>query len=69
MGIVVAATHEQLDEKVALKFLRPVVASNPEIVQRFVREARAAVKVRSEHVARVLDVGSLDSGTPFMVME
>ena len=69
MGIVVAATHEQLDEKVALKFLRPTVASNPEIVQRFVREARAAVKIRSEHVARVLDVGTLDSGTPFMVME
>jgi eukaryotic-like serine/threonine-protein kinase len=69
MGIVVAATHEQLDEKVALKFLRPTVASNPEIVKRFVREARAAVKIRSEHVARVLDVGTLDSGTPFMVME
>ena len=69
MGVVVAATHEQLDEKVALKFLRPVVASNPEVVQRFVREARAAVKVRSEHVARVLDVGTLTSGTPYMVME
>ena len=69
MGIVVAATHEQLDERVALKFLRPIVASNPEIVQRFVREARAAVKIRSEHVARVLDVGTLASGTPYMVME
>jgi eukaryotic-like serine/threonine-protein kinase len=69
MGVVVAATHEQLDERVALKFLRPVVASNPEVVQRFVREARAAVKVRSEHVARVLDVGTLASGTPYMVME
>jgi eukaryotic-like serine/threonine-protein kinase len=69
MGIVVAATHAQLDEKVALKFLRPIVASNPEIVQRFIREARAAVKIRSEHVARVLDVGALDSGTPYMVME
>ncbi len=69
MGVVVAATHEQLDERVALKFLRPVVATNPEIVQRFVREARAAVKVRSEHVARVLDVGTIESGTPYMVME
>ncbi len=69
MGIVVAATHAQLDERVALKFLRPIVASNPEIVQRFIREARAAVKIRSEHVARVLDVGTLDSGTPYMVME
>jgi serine/threonine-protein kinase len=69
MGVVVAATHEQLDEKVALKFLRPAVASNPEIVQRFIREARAAVKVRSEHVARVLDVGAIASGAPYMVME
>jgi serine/threonine protein kinase len=69
MGIVVAATHQQLDEKVALKFLRPSVASNPEIVARFVREARAAVKIRSEHVARVLDVGALESGAPYMVME
>ena len=69
MGIVVAATHVQLEERVALKFLRPVVASNPEVVQRFIREARAAVKVRSEHVARVLDVGTLESGTPYMVME
>ena len=69
MGVVVAARHEQLDERVALKFLRPAVATNPEIVQRFVREARAAVKVRSEHVARVLDVGTVDSGTPYMVME
>jgi serine/threonine-protein kinase len=69
MGIVVAATHVQLDERVALKFLRPSVASNPEVVQRFIREARAAVKVRSEHVARVLDVGTLEAGTPYMVME
>jgi hypothetical protein len=69
MGVVVAATHEQLDERVALKFLRPAVATNPEIVQRFVREARAAVKVQSEHVARVLDVGTIESGTPYMVME
>ena len=69
MGVVVSATHEQLEERVALKFLRPSVASNPEIVQRFVREARAAVKIRSEHVARVLDVGTLDSGMPYMVLE
>jgi hypothetical protein len=38
-------------------------------VARFAREARAAVKIKSEHVARVIDVGRLDSGAPYMVME
>jgi len=69
MGIVVAAMHEQLEQRVALKFLLPEVVSRPEIVKRFIREARASVRIHSEHVARVLDVGTLESGVPFMVME
>jgi len=69
MGIVVAATHLQLDERVALKFLLPEALVNPEAVERFAREARAAVKIKSEHVARVSDVGTLESGSPYMVME
>jgi eukaryotic-like serine/threonine-protein kinase len=69
MGIVVAATHLQLDERVALKFLLPDALVNPEAVERFAREARAAVKIKSEHVARVSDVGTLESGSPYMVME
>ena len=69
MGVVVAAHHIQLDEKVALKFLLPEALSNPEAVTRFAREARAAVKIKSEHVARVIDVGQLDNGAPYMVME
>lgn len=69
MGIVVAATHLQLDERVALKFLLPEALLNPEAVERFAREARAAVKIKSEHVARVSDVGTLESGSPYMVME
>ncbi|HEY2407822.1 MAG TPA: serine/threonine-protein kinase [Polyangiaceae bacterium] len=69
MGVVVAATHLQLDERVALKFLLPEAMSNPEAVARFAREARAAVKIKSEHVARVSDVGTLDTGSPYMVME
>jgi tRNA A-37 threonylcarbamoyl transferase component Bud32 len=69
MGVVVAATHIQLDERVALKFLLPEALSNPEAVARFAREARAAVKIKSEHVARVSDVGTLESGSPYMVME
>jgi len=69
MGVVVAAHHIQLDEKVALKFLLPSALSNAEAVARFEREARAAVKIKSEHVARVSDVGKLETGSPYMVME
>jgi serine/threonine-protein kinase len=69
MGVVVAAHHIQLDEKVALKFLLPSALSNAEAIARFEREARAAVKIKSEHVARVSDVGKLENGSPYMVME
>ena len=69
MGVVVAAHHLQLDERVALKFLLPDALRNAEAVARFAREARAAVKIKSEHVARVTDVGTLPNGAPYMVME
>jgi serine/threonine-protein kinase len=69
MGVVVSAHHVQLDEKVALKFLLPDALRNAEALARFEREARAAVKIKSEHVARVTDVGKLDNGSPYMVME
>lgn len=69
MGVVVAAYHLHLDEHVAIKFLLPEVVNNEEAVGRFAREARAAVKIKSEHVARVVDVGTLESGSPYMVME
>jgi serine/threonine-protein kinase len=69
MGVVVAAHHIQLDEKVALKFLLPDALKNTEALARFEREARAAVKIKSEHIARVIDVGKLDNGSPYMVME
>ncbi len=68
MGMVVGAHHEQLEQRVALKFLLPAAAANQEIVQRFLREARAAVKIHSEHVARVFDVGT-HGALPYMVME
>jgi serine/threonine-protein kinase len=69
MGIVVAATHLQLEQPIAIKFLQPDALASSEVVARFMREARAAVRIKSEHVARVMDVGALDSGAPFMVME
>lgn len=69
MGIVVAAHHLELDQPVAIKFLLDDVASQDEGAERFRREARAAAKIQSDHVVRVLDVGVLDSGARYMVME
>jgi len=69
MGIVVQAMHLQLHQPVAMKFLLPEVLANQQIVQRFLREAQAAVRLKSEHVARVIDVGSLETGAPYMVLE
>jgi serine/threonine-protein kinase len=69
MGVVVAATHLQLDEPVALKFLRENAAADPESLSRFTREAKAAAKLKSEHVARVLDFGVTEDNTPYIVME
>jgi eukaryotic-like serine/threonine-protein kinase len=69
MGFVLRAWHLQLEEPVAVKFLLPELAENAEALARFEREARAAFKIKSEHVSRVLDVGRIESGAPFMVME
>ncbi len=69
MGIVVSAHHIALQQKVAIKLLLPSSMSVPGAAPRFLREARSAAAIQSEHVARVLDVGTLDSGQPFMVME
>jgi serine/threonine-protein kinase len=69
MGVVVAVTHLGLHQRFAMKFLLPEVASMPALVMRFTREAQAAVRIQSEHVARVTDVGVLPSGAPYMLME
>ncbi len=69
MGVVAAATHLQLDQPVAIKVLRAELASNSEVAERFQREARASVRLKNEHVCRVSDVGTLESGEPYIVME
>jgi serine/threonine-protein kinase len=69
MGVVVSATHLELDAPVAVKFLSAAAMDVEGAVERFMREARAAARMRSEHGVRVQDVGRLESGIPFMVME
>ena len=69
MGYVVAARHLQLDQLVAMKFLRKGAVENGEASARFLREAKAVAKLRNEHVTKVFDVGTLESGEPYIVME
>src|SRR5215470_12285574 len=69
MGMVVAATHLELDQRVALKFMLPGAGDTPETELRFLREAKAAGRLNSDHVCRVMDVGRFDSGVPYIVME
>jgi serine/threonine-protein kinase len=69
MGVVVAAMHEDLRELRAIKFMLPSMLSDAEGVERFLREARAAVRLKSQHVAKIHDIGRLETGAPYMVME
>lgn len=69
MGIVYAAEHLVLRQRVAVKVLLPDAATSEMVVERFAREAQAAARIQSEHVARVMDAGSTDTGAPFLVME
>jgi len=69
MGVVVLAEHVQLGQRVALKVLLPEMLRQTDIVARFQREARATARLKNDHVARILDVGELESGVPYIVME
>jgi eukaryotic-like serine/threonine-protein kinase len=69
MGLVMAARHLHLGERVALKVLLPGAPVRPGAFERFLREGRAAARLRGEHVARVHDAGILDTGEPYLVLE
>lgn len=69
MGLVAAAFHLEIEQAVAIKFVNPAALGEGEATERFRREARALAKINSEHVVRVLDVSTLASGLPYMVME
>lgn len=69
MGAVALARHVSLDETVAIKFLRPELRRDPVANARLAREAKALARIKSDHVARVLDVGATLSYGPYMVME
>jgi len=69
MGVVLSAQDTSLGRRVAIKFLAPNKARNEGAAARFVREARAAASIQSEHVVRVFEVGTLPTGASYIVME
>src|SRR5262249_15264493 len=69
MGVVFAATQLDLDRLVAVKVMRAELTEYPGAVQRLLLEAKLAAQFRSEHVCKVLDVGTLPDGAPYIVME
>ena len=69
LAVVLSAIHSGLGHRVALKMLLPEWAGDQDVIQRFVREGRAATRIKSEHVVRVFDVGALESGAPYLVLE
>jgi serine/threonine-protein kinase len=68
-GVVLAARHERSGLPVAIKILRPGAAWDAIAVERFEREARAAMALSGEHVRRVYEVAALGTGEPYIVME
>src|SRR4051812_17032456 len=69
MGVVVAARNIHIGQRVAIKFLLPHAVEDAQAMARFAREARALAQIESEHVGRVFDLGVLDGGQPYMVLE
>ena len=69
MGFVLAARHLDLEQLVAIKLMRSAALAFADNVQRFMREAKVVASLRSEHVARMMDVGRLHDGSLFLVME
>ncbi|MBX7102100.1 MAG: serine/threonine protein kinase, partial [Myxococcaceae bacterium] len=69
MGCVYEALQLHLNQKVALKLLLPELSADQSAVTRFLREARSAALLRHPNICQVLDLGILQSGTPFLVME
>lgn len=69
MGIVLAARHVQLGELVAIKCIRAAMPWSQDVIARFAREAKACARLKSEHIAKVIDVGVSAPVGPYMVME
>ena len=69
MGAVYSGTHVELERAVAVKMLLPDSVSDPQALERFRREARAAARLNHPNVANTYDYGALADGEAYLVME
>jgi serine/threonine-protein kinase len=69
MGSVYRAEHAVLGRPAAVKILRPELTTNPQLVQRFLNEAKAATMIRHPGIVEVYDYGTTPDGTSYLVME
>src|SRR5215213_369655 len=69
MGSVFRARHEIIDREVAIKLLRPEMTTSPELVTRFLNEAKAASAIRHPSIIEVYDFGETADGQAYLVME
>lgn len=69
MGTVYRATHLGLERPVAVKIIKPEYASDPDVADRFMREARTMARLRHPHAAMIFDAGNLPDGRHFIIME
>ncbi|MBN1652722.1 MAG: protein kinase [Deltaproteobacteria bacterium] len=69
MSVVYVVEHTLIGRRLALKVLDPSLANNANAISRFYREARAAAAIDDEQIVEVVDVGKLDNGSPYMLME
>ena len=69
MGAVYSGTHVELERPVAVKMLLPDSVSDPQALERFRREARAAARLNHPNVANTYDYGALADGEAYLVME
>jgi len=69
MGAVYLAEHPQIGRRVAVKVLRPEMIREPQLLVRFLNEARAANAIRHPNIIEVLDSGTTPEGVPYLVME